>query len=85
MKFATKETGSSANGIACLAIVKMLLEIMQKKSILSEEEIDIIVRQKVNVYFIRDKNLKEPIKPLYATSAYVMVSLEENEFYYNVQ
>ncbi|NKB38386.1 MAG: hypothetical protein GKR93_14685 [Gammaproteobacteria bacterium] len=43
MKFSTKETKATANGIACLAIVKTLLEIMQKKDLLSEEEIDIIL------------------------------------------
>ncbi|MFT5131962.1 MAG: hypothetical protein ACI9SC_000425 [Gammaproteobacteria bacterium] len=43
MKFSTRETADSANGIACLAIVKMLIEIMQKKGILSEEVIEIIL------------------------------------------
>lgn len=43
MKFSTKETHVDANGIASLAIVKMLLNIMEKKELLSEEEIDIIL------------------------------------------
>ena len=43
MKFSSKESMASANGIACLAIVKTLLSIMQKKGLLSEEEIDIVL------------------------------------------
>ena len=43
MKFANIGAGGSANGIACLAIVKMLLDIMQKKELLTEDEIDIIL------------------------------------------
>jgi hypothetical protein len=43
MKFARKDQAGSANGIAALAIVKMLLDAMLKKEVLSAEEVDIIM------------------------------------------
>ncbi len=43
MKFADKGPEGSANGIASLAIIKMLIEILQKKDILTNDEIDIIL------------------------------------------
>lgn len=43
MKFAPEDGQGSANGLASLAIVKMLLDIMQRKELLCEEEVDIIL------------------------------------------
>ena len=43
MKFATKELSGDANGVASLALVKTLLNIMEKKDLISEDEIDIIL------------------------------------------
>jgi hypothetical protein len=43
MKFLGNSTAGGTNGIAALAIIKMLLEILQKKKLLSKEEIDIIL------------------------------------------
>ena len=43
MKFATNEMTGDANGVACLALVKTLLNIMEKKDLISEDEIDIIL------------------------------------------
>jgi hypothetical protein len=43
MSLAGENVAAGVNGIAALAIIKMLLEILQKKQILSEEEVDIIL------------------------------------------
>lgn len=43
MKFARKDQAGSANGIAALAIVKMLLDAMLKKDLISQQEVDIIM------------------------------------------
>ena len=43
MKFARQDAAGSANGIAALAILKMLLDAMLKKELLSQEEVDIII------------------------------------------
>ena len=43
MKFARNDQAGSANGIAALAIVKMLLDALLKKDLISQEEIDIII------------------------------------------
>ncbi len=43
MKFSESGAAGSANGIASLAILKMLLDILQKKNVLTKEEIDIIL------------------------------------------
>ncbi len=43
MNVAKNRSSGSANGVAALAILKVLLEIMQKKKLLSSEEIDIIL------------------------------------------
>ena len=43
MKFAENDPQGSANGIASLAIIKMLIEILQKKEILTHDEIEIIL------------------------------------------
>ena len=43
MIFAKRSADSDRNGIAALAIVKVLLEIMEKKQVLSRDEIDIIL------------------------------------------
>ena len=43
MQFARTTDVGTANGIASLAVVKMLLTIMQKKDLLSPEEVDIIL------------------------------------------
>jgi hypothetical protein len=43
MKSAVENASPDANGLAALAIIKMLLEILQKKQLLSGEEIDIIL------------------------------------------
>lgn len=42
MKLARQDKAGSANGIAALAIVKMLLDALLKKELLSQEEVDII-------------------------------------------
>jgi hypothetical protein len=43
MKTAVEDVSPGADGLAALAIIKMLLEILQKKQLLSDEEIDIIL------------------------------------------
>ena len=43
MKFARRDKAGSANGIAALAIVKMLLDALLRKDLISQEEIDIIM------------------------------------------
>jgi hypothetical protein len=43
MKFAKQDKTGSANGIAALAILKMLLDALLKKQLLSREEADIII------------------------------------------
>ena len=43
MKFATNESAVDANGVACLALVKTLLNIMEKKDLITDDEIDIIL------------------------------------------
>jgi hypothetical protein len=43
MKTAVDGVSPGADGLAALAIIKMLLEILQKKQLLSDEEIDIIL------------------------------------------
>ncbi len=43
MIFSKNSPSGGTNGIAALAILKILLEIMQKKQLLSKEEIDIIL------------------------------------------
>ena len=43
MKFARQDKAGSANGIAALAILKMLLDALMKKHILSKQEADIII------------------------------------------
>ena len=43
MKTATDGISPGADGLAALALIKMLLEILQKKQLLSDEEIDIIL------------------------------------------
>jgi len=43
MSLAGEDVAAGVNGIAALAIIKMLLDILQKKQILSEEEVDIIL------------------------------------------
>ena len=43
MKFAVNDKTGSANGIAALALVKMLLDALLKKEVLTQEEADIII------------------------------------------
>jgi len=43
MKFARKDKAGSANGIAALAVLKMLLDALIKKHILTKQEADIII------------------------------------------
>ncbi len=43
MIFAKQNNTAGAKGIAALAILKVLLEIMQKKHLLSKDEVDIIL------------------------------------------
>ncbi len=43
MKISANNSAGASNGIAALAILKVLLEIMEKKKLLSTEEIDIIL------------------------------------------
>ena len=43
MKTAVENITPGADGLAAMAIIKMLLEILQKKQLLSDEEIDIIL------------------------------------------
>ena len=43
MKFARQDKAGSANGIAALAILKMLLDALLKKHILTKQEVDIII------------------------------------------
>jgi hypothetical protein len=43
MSLAGENVAAGVNGIAALAIIKMLLDILQKKQIISEEEIEIIL------------------------------------------
>ena len=43
MKFAHNDKAGSANGIAALALTKMLLDALLKKELLSQEEVDIIM------------------------------------------
>ena len=43
MKFARQDEAGSANGIAALAILKMLLDALLRKELLSQEEVDIII------------------------------------------
>ena len=45
MKFARQDKAGSANGIAALAILKMLLDALLKKELLSEEEVDNLVQE----------------------------------------
>ena len=43
MKFAQQDKAGSANGIAAMAILKMLLDALLKKHILTKQEVDIII------------------------------------------
>ena len=43
MKPTGRESQGRANGVAALAILKMLLDVMNKKDLITEEEIDIIL------------------------------------------
>lgn len=43
MKFAKQDKAGSANGIAALAILKLLLDALLKKRILTKQEVDIII------------------------------------------
>jgi len=43
MKFARQDKAGSANGIAALALLKMLLDALLKKHILTKQEVDIII------------------------------------------
>jgi len=43
MKFARRDKAGSANGIAALAILKMLLDTLKNKHLLTKEETDIIL------------------------------------------
>lgn len=43
MRFARTDNAGSANGIAALALLKMLLDALLKKELLSQEEVDIII------------------------------------------
>lgn len=43
MKFARNDKSGCANGIAALAIVRMLLDALVKKELISQEEVDIII------------------------------------------
>ena len=43
MKFASNDNSGSANGIASLALLKMLLETMINKKMLNMEELEIIL------------------------------------------
>ena len=43
MKFAKQDSSGSANGIAALAVLKMLLDALLRKEIISVEEADIII------------------------------------------
>lgn len=43
MKFARQDKAGSANGIAALAVLKMLLDALMKKHLLTKQEADIII------------------------------------------
>lgn len=43
MKFAQNDKAGSANGIASLALLRMLLDVMLSKDFLTKEEVDIII------------------------------------------
>lgn len=43
MKFADQDHAGSANGIAALAVLKMLLDALLRKDILTDEEAEIII------------------------------------------
>ena len=43
MIFSISTSGGGTNGVAALAIVKILLQIMETKKLLSKEEIDILL------------------------------------------
>jgi len=49
------------------------------------KDADIKVRHKIYIDYIRDQELKKPLKPLFNTAAFVMALVEGDEGTYNVQ
>lgn len=47
--------------------------------------LDVRVRHKITLEYVRDKDLKKPLKPLFMTPARGLVLMEGDNAYYNVK